>query len=103
MKVINFSQNWNNKLDCAFFTTIRPANSYYNLGDQYNIYLNKQFVKTVCIIDIKNFYLKDITTFVTYLDAGKSVSEFNVLMAKFYGSNPAKLNGQFFFILLKSV
>jgi len=103
MRVINFSQNWNSKLNCTCFTTIRPAVDYYCIGSKYNIYLNKTFVKTVCIVDIKSFYLKDITVFISSLDAGLSVPDFHLLMNSFYSARPSTLNGLFYLILLKSI
>ncbi len=43
---INFSKNWNNKLDCKFFTTIRNANysNYYMLRikEKFTVMLKKK-------------------------------------------------------------
>lgn len=41
MPMIRFTKNWNNKLDCDFFTTIRRNSGYHNrfVGREYSVYL----------------------------------------------------------------
>ncbi len=101
---ISFSSNWNNKLQCQSFTTIRlfcPAK--YEIGNSYQIFLNGQLVKSATIFDIKNFYLKDISNYISYLDANLSPEEFKLLMIKFYGKK-CNIDTQLFsFILLKTI
>lgn len=36
MEIVNFSENWNNKLDCKYFTTIRKGYNY-RVGETYII------------------------------------------------------------------
>ena len=48
MPRITFSKNWNNKLNCEYFTTIRKDTGYHSrfLGKEYDIILNgKPFCK----------------------------------------------------------
>ncbi len=85
-RTIKFSKNWNNKLKCEHFTTIRPHAYNYNKGE----YL----IKTPNDIDNFEAYVKPIKkiklsqlsndSWLTYLDAGLNFKEFYDLMEKFY-------------------
>ncbi len=73
MRVISFSFNWNHKLDCDAFTTIRLFQpEKYVIGEQYEIQLKKVKQFEGVIIDVKKFMLKDLSNFIAYLDTGYS-------------------------------
>lgn len=73
MRAISFSYNWNKKLDCDAFTTIRLFQpEKYCIGEQYEIELKKEKLFEGVIIDVKKFWLKDLSNFVAYLDTGYS-------------------------------
>lgn len=73
MRAISFSYNWNKKLDCEAFTTIRLYQpEKYCIGEQYEIQLKKQKLFEGVIIDVKKFMLKDLSNFIAYLDTGYS-------------------------------
>jgi len=85
MKDIKFSYNWNNKLNCFVFTTIRLENeSKYKIEETYNIYLKENLIKTAQIIDIKTIYLHQINSYIALLDTGYSVAETKELFKKMY-------------------
>ena len=75
MEKIDFSQNWNKKLDNDVFTTIRKAKSekYYSrrLGSEFAINLNSNF-KTNCLLYSCRYYskLRDIPAPLLMLDTG---------------------------------
>ena len=81
---INFTTNWNNKLYCDHYTTIRLASPYYQVGRFYDIELRKECLHTARIIDIRFLKLENINTFISYIDAGLSVEDFKTLMNRFY-------------------
>lgn len=82
---INFSTNWNKKLDCSAFTTIRLRNdNKYKAKEHYELNLNKKFIGTGFCIDIKHFWLKDINDFIAYLDTGYDKEEFKEILKKMY-------------------
>lgn len=106
MKDLEFSYNWNNKLDCKVFTTIRIANpKVYKIGEDYKIHLNKssrdrKVLGIAKILDIKTFKAKQLNSFMAYLDTAYSVEQTLKVMERMYQrSNIYEL--EFYYILLK--
>lgn len=103
LEIINFSHNWNKKLDCTAFTTIRLENNLkYKKGSVYEIHLKKVLHKKAMILEIKTMYLNDINEYIANLDTGYSSPETKEILLKMYPTvdfNKKKL----MFILLKSV
>lgn len=82
---INFSKNWNNKLNCFFFTTIRPVSEKYKSGERFDIRINDVFYCYADLIEIKTLTISQITERnYNILDSGLNASEFYDLMSKFY-------------------
>lgn len=103
MDVINFSTNWNNKLDCKCFTTLRLKNDKkYQLNKQYLINLKKNPIKKAEIIAIKTIFFKDINEYVARLDTGYSLEETKNIILKMY-PNIKTQTQPFYFILLKTI
>lgn len=100
---INFSYNWNNKLNCKAFTTIRLKNSNkYQIGKEYKILLKKELLKPAIIEDIKTIYFNQINEFIARVDTGYSALETKNILKKMY----SKINFEtqpFSFILLSTV
>lgn len=69
MKDVNFSFNWNGKLYCDSFTTIRLSN-YYNVGDIVTICLKKECIDTGKIIGKIETKIEKLTELVCQLDTG---------------------------------
>ncbi|HPA71674.1 MAG TPA: hypothetical protein PKY31_05375 [Spirochaetota bacterium] len=84
MDEITFSYNWNNKLDCKAFTTIRLHNPYkYRVGSIYRVgEVNHDF--TVKIIDIKVIPFGKINEYMARIDTGYSLEECKNIMRKMY-------------------
>ena len=83
--IINFSYNWNNKLNCKAFTTIRLKNvNKYQIGKEYNILLKKQLLKSAIIEDIKTIYFNQINEFIARVDTGYSAEETKNILKKMY-------------------
>lgn len=77
MHKINFSKNWNNKLSCPFFTTIRPKDeTYYKIGATYAIILQGEIIFYAEICDLQHRWLRDLTELETRSDAALSKPEF---------------------------
>lgn len=99
---INFSHNWNNKLDCKAYTTFRIYNaSKYQIGKTYKIYLKNQYLHDAVSIDIKILKLDKVNSFISYIDTGYSVDEFKNIVRKMYGEKAE--TSQFCLILLKKI
>ena len=79
MKRINFSENWNNKLDWKLFSTIRKESNLTE-GDTVKVYLKKKFMfkAQVFFITSINFSSLPLSSleFDTGLDQGKALKLF---------------------------
>lgn len=78
--IIDFSHNWNKKLDATAFTTIRLRNdNKYKIGAEFYINLKherRNINKGVArCVDVKHFKLAQLNNFIAYLDTGYNVSE----------------------------
>lgn len=103
-KTINFSTNWNNKLDCKCFTTLRLKNpKKYRVGAEYLITQNRKPKKKALIEAIRTIYFKEINEFVAHLDTGYSAHETQNILRKMYGRKVNLDTQPFSFILLKTV
>ncbi len=98
-----FSYNWNNKLDCKAFTTLRLHNpDRFKVGQTYRITLNKSYKKHAKIEDIKTLLLKNISDYIAYLDTGYSKEECQSIIRKIYPNKNFE-HQKLDFILLKTV
>lgn len=84
---IKFSHNWNNKLDCHAFTTIRLYNSTKHVpGKKYTVILKDKQIGTATIKAVTPFLVSALNSYVTYLDTGYSVEECTAILHKMYPS-----------------
>ncbi len=103
MDAINFSSNWNNKLDCKCFTTLRLKNEKkYQLNKEYLINLKKNPIKKAEIIGIKTIFFNDINEYIANLDTGYSLEETKNILLKMYPTIKTQTQ-PFYFILLKTI
>lgn len=85
MEALSFSYNWNNKLDCKAFTTIRIYNPNKHVkGTKVAIWLKSESKGTGTIEEVKPFMLDQLNPFISYLDTGYSVEECRNVFLKMY-------------------
>jgi hypothetical protein len=85
MLQIPFSQNWNNKLNCSAFTTIRLYNaSKHQAGTPVLIVLKGATIAEGKIIAVKPFILASLNEYMAYLDTGYSRAETDKLIRTMY-------------------
>ena len=85
MEKIEFTHNWNNKLDNDAFTTIRPHNSHrYQINSFYDIFYRDKLKGKACIVDIRRISVKQINNFIGYLDTGYSAFQTQQIIRKMY-------------------
>lgn len=86
MDRLNFKTNWNNKLNCKVFSTIRPqrAEDFYKLEKKYEIYLNKEFKGIAKIILIQGFHILALSDIECLLDTGYGKDETLKIIEKMY-------------------
>lgn len=89
METLNFSTNWNNKLRCRSFTTIRIRNdTKYHKGAVLNIALQKYPKGKAKIIDITYMTLDNISEWIARLDTGYSANECKEMLKTMYKNKP---------------
>lgn len=83
-----FLKNWNNKLDCDCFTTLRLSNpkKYYK-GALVNVVLNNESKGKATIISVNHFTIDQINEFVAGIDTGLSAEECRKYIMKMYSYN----------------
>lgn len=82
MQEIKFSNNWNNKLDCDVFTTLRLSNRWEK-GEQIKvIFKNKTYYAEV--IDKRWIYLNEINDYIAYIDTGYNAEECKKILQTMY-------------------
>ncbi len=102
MKIIDFSYNWNNKLNCKAYTTFRINSDKYQTGETYQIHLNGKPLHQAVIVAKKTLKLNQVNEFIAHIDTGYTVKEFNEVVRRMYKKhNVDKLT--FCLILLKQV
>lgn len=83
---ITFSDNWNNKLKCPAFTTLRLDGRKYTIGTRVRIKMKGQLLSNYFyLIKSKRVITIDqINDFISYLDTGYSVAETQAILRKMY-------------------
>lgn len=85
MREIKFSYNWNNKLDCKAFTTLRLHNpNKYKKGEEYKVFLKEEELVPVVIAGIRVIPFKDINDYIARLDTGYSLEECRKIIKRMF-------------------
>lgn len=101
---LNFSFNWNGKLDNKVFTTIRAVNwNKYRTGRIKKVLLNDNFIKNIEIIEIRVFKLLELTEWMARLDTGYSRLETIDILCKMYKLDKSNTSKDFMIILCKTI
>lgn len=88
IKQINFESNFNNKIECIFFTVVKLKNEKYVEGDEYEIMLRGIPIKTAKVVSIKEMQIDNISEFIAGVDMGCKIYE----MRDFLKSNYKNIN-----------
>jgi len=101
---LEFTTNWNNKLNCQCFTTIRLHNPIkYCIGNRFNVLLKGQHKGYARLIAVTPIYLNQINEYIARLDTGYSADECRKIIQTMY-KNQKHINfdtRQLAFCLLK--
>lgn len=89
IKTLSFSYNWNNKLHCKAFTTIRLKSNKFIVGENYKIIqktpkdslINHGLAK---LVSIKQFTLDEINEYMARIDTGYSLEECRKIILTMY-------------------
>lgn len=86
---LRFTTNWNGKLNCSCFTTLRLHNeSKYVVGAVKNILLSGVLKGQASIIGVQTFLLKDISEYVARIDTALSAKECQQMIRTMYKNYP---------------
>jgi hypothetical protein len=82
-KSIEFSYNWNNKLHCKCFTTLRLSGRF-EVGDMVDTYLKNKRMGLTTVVVKKEITFDKITDGLAYLDIGANAKECQAVLQKMY-------------------
>lgn len=95
LPTIDFSHNWNNKLYCASFTTIRLRNDQkYDLHKEYDIRLKGKSIGTGVIDAIVYYRIDTLNELICRLDTGYTYTTTRDLIKKMYQARNIDWNTQ---------
>ena len=87
LRRLRFSSNFNGKLHCRHFTTLRPYDkAKFTLNYVYRIELNGELLGTAQLIGIRKTRPSKLNEFVCRLDTGYGVSETQRMISKIYNT-----------------
>ncbi len=102
MDTIKFSNQWNGKLKCKVFTTIRLKSFKYQIGKTFRIELNGEYIGKATIKGMRILQLNKINEFISLLDAGLEPPQMvNMLKTMYKNKVPNIDTAEFYYILLK--
>jgi len=83
MQTLRFSFNWNNKLNCASFTTLRLSDRFV-VGEKINIELKETLFGSGTVVGKKSLKLSEINDFIAYIDTGYGIEECQKILKRMY-------------------
>lgn len=82
---LDFSYNWNHKLNCTYFTTIRIANAEkFELGKRFEVYNKDMRLFVAEVVNYEELYLQHLKPVTAMLDTGYSLEETQKIIRKMY-------------------
>lgn len=81
---LKFSTNWNNKLSCTAFTTIRLKNEKYRKDELFDIILKTEKMGTARIMAVYSLLPEKLNEQVCLCDTGYSKAETIEIIRKMY-------------------
>lgn len=101
---IRFQRNWNNKLNCEYFTSIRIKAAKYQPGKILKMFLHQNGVYrnmgSVKVVEAKPLRLHQLSRSMTLLDAGLEVDKFKEMLWFMYKDRVSDLEKVDFVLLI---
>ena len=98
---LEYSFNWNNKLNCNYFTSLRVSEKWMH-HTVVILKCKKQF-KVVKLLDAKKLYTSQLNDWICYLDTGYNKIDTLNILGKMYKFDPAKDNKIIYLYLYESL
>lgn len=86
VKKFAFTTNWNGKLGCNAFTTIRISNEFHKVGETFEVNQKGRLIGLFKIVHKRQFKLEQITDGMAYLDTGYDRKKTIDLIKRIYSS-----------------
>ena len=107
-ELLRFSTNWNNKLNCEFFTAIRLKSNSYKPGDTLRVLLEQNgALRTICdasIIEVRPLRIFQLNDWMCMLDSGMNADRFKNELYNMYKDQVKDINdAEFVYLLLRKV
>lgn len=103
-KKITFMTNWNNKLCCYYFTTIRLVqkgnDTYYTEFGVFDLYIKSKFQFACELVKVRKLKGSQITDFLAFIDSAMSLEQFIEFCCKVYKINKQEFMEREFLLLL---
>lgn len=104
MKTISFNLNWNGKLYCNCFTTIRPKNDVkYQLNETYNVRLKGVDMGDVELFYLIDFKLNQLKDSMSLIDMGYLAKYGKEIIADLYPEIPNIAEQTFTYMVLERI
>lgn len=82
---ISFGTNWNSKLNCSAFSSIRLRNDKkFILGHEYQVILKDQPIFVCRLVAISHFMLDGMSDAMSFIDTGYNKKETIAMIEKMY-------------------
>lgn len=101
-EILTFSTNWNNKLDCDVFSTIRLGAAKYFKGNKFKIVLKNGTPFFATVLEVYWFKLNQLTDARAYLDTGYDKEKTIDIIRTMYKNTEVNVDeANFVYVLLK--
>lgn len=84
---LQFTTNWNNKLHCKAFTTLRLLSPRYNVGNVFDVRLRGDHLGNAQVVCATPIRLKELTDHICYLDTGYNAEHTRGIIRKMYANS----------------
>lgn len=99
MTILKFSRNWNNKLACDRFTTIRRKDML--LHETVEVLLEEEKIFTAQIIQKYKIKFSEINDFMASIDVGMSAPKLKEILKRLYSKDNIQEDSIFFLYVLE--
>jgi hypothetical protein len=97
--IIQFTTNWNNKLNCLSFTTFRLRSSKFAHSKVYKIYLGENFLGTAKCVAHESMMFNNLTNRIAYLDTGYNLDKMKTILRTMYKNKLTDIENTEFVLL----
>ena len=99
MNTLDFSHNWNNKLDCNVFTTIRLSDRL-KVGEWVQVTLNTRSKGQHLVLDKRSLKANQLNEWICFLDTGYSLAETRTILNNMYKNRGGIKDDEVIFLYL---